>query len=38
MHLKTSMIAKEARQAWVDFYKEEARQPSPEGKGQDQKK
>ena len=38
MHLKNSMIAKEARQAWVDFYKEESGQPSPEGKGQEQKK
>src|SRR4030042_6241579 len=38
MHLKNSMIAKEARQAWVDFYKEESGQPSPEGKGQEPKK
>jgi len=38
MHLKTSMIEKEARQAWVDFYQEESRQPSPEWEGQGQKK
>ena len=25
MHLKTSMIAKEAQLAWVDFFKEESR-------------
>jgi putative Ca2+/H+ antiporter (TMEM165/GDT1 family) len=28
MHLKSSMIAKETQQAWVDFFKEETRQPS----------
>jgi hypothetical protein len=37
LQLKTSMITKEAQQAWVDFFKEESRQPSdggeiPEGK------
>lgn len=32
MHLKTSMIAKEAQLAWVDFFKEESRQSDDEGK------
>jgi hypothetical protein len=36
-HLKTSMITKEAQQAWVDFFQEESRQPHQEG-GQEQKK
>lgn len=38
MHLKSSMIAKEAQQAWVDFFKDESGQPSPEGPGQELKK
>ena len=38
MHLKSSMIAKEAQQAWVDFFKEESGQTFPEGAGQEQKK
>jgi predicted benzoate:H+ symporter BenE len=38
MHLKTSMIAKEARKAWVDYFREESREPSPEKEGQEQKK
>jgi hypothetical protein len=37
-YLKTSMMAKEARQAWVDYFREESREPSPEGAGQEQKK
>ena len=32
MHLKTSMIAKEAQLAWVGFFKEESRQSDDEGK------
>lgn len=31
MHLKTSLIAKETQQAWVDFFKEESSQPSEGG-------
>ncbi|MFA4848983.1 MAG: hypothetical protein WC626_04575 [Methanoregula sp.] len=31
MHLKSSMIAKETQQAWVDFFKEETRQPDDLG-------
>ena len=31
MHLKTSMIAKEAQLAWIDFFKEESRQISNDG-------
>lgn len=31
MHLKTSMIAKETQQAWVDFFKEESRQSDDNG-------
>lgn len=27
MHLKASMMAKEARQAWVDYFREESREP-----------
>jgi cellulose synthase/poly-beta-1,6-N-acetylglucosamine synthase-like glycosyltransferase len=27
IHLKTSMMTKEAQQAWVDFFQEESRQP-----------
>ena len=38
MHLKTTMIAKDTQQAWVDFFREESRQPAPEGEGQEQKK
>jgi hypothetical protein len=38
MQLKTSMIAKETQQAWVDFYQEETRLPSPEGNGRVEKK
>ncbi len=37
MHLKSSMIAKETQQAWVDFFKEETRPPSDEGEVPDQK-
>jgi hypothetical protein len=37
LNLKTSMIAKEAQQAWVDFFQEESRQP-PKGEGQEPKK
>ena len=33
MHLKSSMIAKEAQQAWVDFFKEESGQSLPDGEG-----
>ncbi len=36
-HLKTSMIAKEAQQAWVDFFKEESQQPSDDGDVPEQK-
>jgi len=38
MHLKASMIAKEAQAAWIDFFREESRQPSPEEPGQEEKK
>jgi CHASE2 domain-containing sensor protein len=38
MHLKSSMIAKEARQAWVDFFKEESGQPSKDEDIPEQKK
>ncbi len=38
MHLKASMIAQESKQAWVDFFKEESRQPASEGGDQEQKK
>ncbi|MEI7857883.1 MAG: hypothetical protein WCH85_10325 [Methanomicrobiales archaeon] len=31
MHLRTSLLTKEAQQAWVDFFKEESRQPSEDG-------
>ena len=37
MHLKTSMIAKETQQAWVDFFKEESRQSDDDGKISEQK-
>ncbi len=37
MHLKTSMIAKETQQAWVDFFKEESRQSEDDGKISEQK-
>jgi hypothetical protein len=37
MHLKSSMIAKETQQAWVDFFKEETRQPSDDGEIPEQK-
>ena len=37
MHLKSSMIAKETQQAWVDFFKEETRQPSEDGEIPEQK-
>lgn len=37
MHLKSSMIAKETQQAWVDFFKEESRQPSDEREIPEQK-
>ena len=37
MHLKTSMIAKEAQLAWVDFFKEESRQSDDDGKIPEQK-
>ena len=37
MHLKSSMIAKETQQAWVDFFKEETRQPSEGGEIPEQK-
>ena len=38
MHLKSSMIAKEAQQAWVDFFKEESGQVLAGGKETEQKK
>ncbi len=31
INLKTSMIAKEAQEAWVDFFREETRQPPDAG-------
>ena len=37
MHLKTSMIAKETQQAWVDFFKEESGQSEDDGKIPEQK-
>ncbi|MDP3395960.1 MAG: hypothetical protein Q8S57_04755 [Methanoregula sp.] len=37
MHLRTSMIAKETQQAWVDFFKEESRQSEDDGKNPEQK-
>ena len=37
MHLKTSMIAKETQQAWVDFFKEESRQSDDDRKIPEQK-
>jgi putative Ca2+/H+ antiporter (TMEM165/GDT1 family) len=37
MHLKSSMIAKETQQAWIDFFKEETRQPSDDGEIPEQK-
>jgi putative Ca2+/H+ antiporter (TMEM165/GDT1 family) len=37
MHLKTSMIAKETQQAWVDFFKEESRQSDDDEKIPEQK-
>lgn len=37
IHLRTSMITKEAQQAWVDFYREDSRQPSSQEEGQEQK-
>jgi putative Ca2+/H+ antiporter (TMEM165/GDT1 family) len=37
MHLKTSMIAKETQQAWVDFFKEESQQSDDDGKIPEQK-
>jgi len=37
MHLKTSMIAKETQQAWVDFFKEESRHSDDDGKIPEQK-
>jgi putative Ca2+/H+ antiporter (TMEM165/GDT1 family) len=37
MHLKTSMIAKETQQAWVDFFKEESRQSDDDWKIPEQK-
>ena len=38
MHLKTTMIAQDTQQAWVDFFREESRQPASEGEGREQKK
>jgi CHASE2 domain-containing sensor protein len=38
MHLKTTMIAQDTRQAWVDFFREESGQPVSEGEGQEHKK
>ena len=37
MHLKSSMIAKETQQAWVDFFKEESRQSDGDEKIHEQK-
>ncbi|MDO9326133.1 MAG: hypothetical protein Q7T80_14375 [Methanoregula sp.] len=38
MHLKSSLIAKETRQAWVDFFKEESRPPSEVGEVPEQER
>ena len=38
MHLKTTLIAQDTQQAWVDFFREESRQPASEGEGREQKK
>jgi len=38
MHLRASMIAREAQQAWVDYFREESREASPGGEGQELKK
>ena len=37
MHLKTTMIAKDTQQAWVDFFREESRQPASERERQEKK-
>ncbi len=37
MHLRSSRMAKEARQAWVDYFREESGEPSTGEKGEEQK-
>jgi hypothetical protein len=38
MHLKSSLIAREAREAWSDFFQKEAQAPEPERAGGEEKK
>jgi hypothetical protein len=37
-HLQTSLIIKEGQQAWVEYFKDELRQPSEDGNVPEQKK
>jgi len=37
-HLQTSLIIKEGQQAWIDYFKDELRQPSDDGNVPEQKK
>ena len=38
MHLRSSLIAKEAQEAWVGFFKEESGRASRDGEGQEPEK
>jgi hypothetical protein len=38
VHLETSMIVKEGQQAWIDYFKDELRQPSDDANIPEQKK